>query len=72
MVAVRRYADPCPMPWIEISFCRIGRDPVTNEHCICLPESHYKCETKEQRSNIAQYIYKSIAMMVGKLEPKDK
>ena len=72
MVAVRRHAEPCPMPWIEIALCLKGKPPETHEFCVSLPEYHYDCKDKEERSAIAQYVYKTISMMIGKLDPKGK
>lgn len=69
-ISVRRHAEPAAMPWIEIAFGKLNKPAETHEHCVSLPEFHYICETQEQRSDTATYIYKVIAMMTGKLEPK--
>ncbi len=65
-VVVRRHAEPVAMPWLEIAFRRIGKPVETHEFCVSLPEMHYTLETKEEKSELATYVYKSIKTMLGK------
>jgi len=69
-VAVRRHAEPVVMPWLEIAFCKVGKPPETHEFCISLPEVHYMVDTREEKSSLATYVYKTVGHMLGKLEQK--
>lgn len=70
-VAVRRRGmGEAAAPWIEIAMCKIGKPVETHESSIALMESHYVCSTKEERTALATYLYKQMALMAGKVEPK--
>lgn len=69
-VVVRRHAEPAAMPWIEVAFTKKGKTPEDGEHCISMPESQYDVPDKEAANKIATYVYKTTAMMLGKLAPK--
>lgn len=68
--SIRWYGAPCPMPFIEIGVTPNGKPVETHEFSVCLPAMHYLCETKEERSDLANYIFKQIQLGVGKWEAK--
>lgn len=69
IIAVRRRGEG-PLPWIEIAILKQGKPPETHESSVALPESHFLCDTKEERTTLATYLFKQVALMANKVEPK--
>jgi hypothetical protein len=67
---VRYYKAPCPMPWIEIGVTPLNKDITTHEFSVCLPFQSFVCDTKDERSALAQYIFRIIQLGVQKWENK--
>jgi hypothetical protein len=64
-VTIRRHAEIVPFPWIDIAFCKIGKNPQTDEYTLTLPERRYLVDTKEERSELATIIFRNVMMMLG-------
>jgi len=69
-VAVRWYGAPCPMPFVEIGVTPKVKPVETHEFSVCLPAIHYLCDTKDERSELANYVFNLVKIGVNRWESK--
>ena len=67
---IRVYGAPCPMHFVEIGVTPNVKPVETHEFSVIMPASAFLAPTKEERSALAQHIFKNIALGVAKWEAK--
>lgn len=67
---IRVYGAPCPMHFVEIGVTPNVKPVETHEFSVIMPASVFLCATKEERSALANHIFKNIQLGVGKWEAK--
>lgn len=67
---IRVYGHPCPMHFVEIGVTPNMKPVDTHEFSVIMPASAFLCATKDERSALANHIFKNIQLGVGKWEAK--